>query len=242
MGWDVTYHPVSEQDFQTYFELLEHPERVAPLAERFGVNESGVARIRHNLATAAGFGDDTPFNKGHGFCLAAIWGELRKYHYIRGGALSFVEDAWAYMTEVDKLVPPAYRSLQFHDVLRENYSSGAYLSASDLRALRREYEENPEFRQTMDEAFSHGRLEVFWRAVDEALEQNLGLLEATEITEPNPFDLNSSNSLSNLLNCHTDGPFLYAEAAAEQMREAEAQFEAKDKEKKKSFWSKLFGK
>jgi hypothetical protein len=37
--------------------------------------------------------------------------------------------------------------------------------------------------------------------------------------EPNPLDLNESSSKSFLLNCQTEGVLLYAEAAAEQMRE-----------------------
>lgn len=242
MGWDVTYHPVSEQEFQKYFELLANPSLVDSLAERFGVKEAGVARIRRHLEAASGFGDDMPYNKGHGFCLAAILGELRKYHYIRGGAVSFIVDIFAYVTDIEELVPVRYRHLKFNGGLAENYSSGFYMSAADLRAIQQEYGSDSDFRQAMDEGFSQGRLAVFWKAVDEALAQDLGLLEATEVTEPNPFDLNSSKSYSNLLNCHTEGPLLYAEAAAEQMRAAQAHFAAVDNAKKKGFWAKLFGK
>ena len=53
-----------------------------------------------------------------------------------------------------------------------------------------------------------------------ARELEVGLLEATEVVEPNPIDLNRSESFSNLFNCDTQGALIYAEIAAQQIGEA----------------------
>lgn len=85
---------------------------------------------------------------------------------------------------------------------------------------------------------SHGRLEIFWKAVDIAIENNLGLVEASEVIEPDPFILNSSTSFSNLYNCDPDGVLLYA--AVEALAEAIKVYEAKGLERKKGFFARLF--
>jgi hypothetical protein len=94
----------------------------------------------------------------------------------------------------------------------------------------------------MDEVFSRGRLAVFWKAVDEAVENGLGLVEASEVVEPNPLDLNASRSLTNLFNCHLDGPMLYQQSAMEQLSQAMETAPAAAPEKKSGFFSRLFGK
>ncbi len=53
-----------------------------------------------------------------------------------------------------------------------------------------------------------------------ARELGVGLLEATEVVELNPIDLNKSESFSNLFNCDTQGALIYAEIAAQQIGEA----------------------
>ena len=63
-------------------------------------------------------------------------------------------------------------------------------------------------------------LPVFLNALNLARELGVGLLEATEVVEPNPIDLNRSESFSNLFNCDTQGALIYAEIAAQQIDEA----------------------
>ena len=61
---------------------------------------------------------------------------------------------------------------------------------------------------------------MFLNALNLARELEVGLLEATEVVEPNPIDLNRSESFSNLFNCDTQGALIYAEIAAQQIGEA----------------------
>lgn len=60
-------------------------------------------------------------------------------------------------------------------------------------------------------------LPVFIKALQYAKENNLGLLEASEVVEPNPLDLNNSESYSNLLNCDTEGALIYEKIALKQL-------------------------
>jgi len=95
--------------------------------------------------------------------------------------------------------------------------------------------------QKMTKTFSHGRLAVFWKAVDNAVENALGLVEASEVIEPNLFILNATRSFANLLNSHPDGALLYKEAALQQMAEATNNDEPKVPEKV-GFFAPLFRK
>lgn len=94
----------------------------------------------------------------------------------------------------------------------------------------------------MDETFSHGRLDIFWKAVDDAIENGFGLIEASEIVEPNPLNLDASRSLSNLFNCSPDGALLYSEAVATQLNEAIEKKKTESPPPQKGFFSRLFGK
>ena len=63
-------------------------------------------------------------------------------------------------------------------------------------------------------------LPVFLKALLHAKKERLGLLEATEVVEPNPMDLRSTNCRSYLMNCDMDGVMIYAETAKHQLEEA----------------------
>ena len=101
---------------------------------------------------------------------------------------------------------------------------------------------------------------IFLKALRYASSKQLGLLEATEVVEPNPLDLDGSSCYSNLLNCDPAGAFLYREAALAQLAEIErkenlepgtiaskASYEVRStpevkKQERKRFWKKVFGK
>ena len=80
-------------------------------------------------------------------------------------------------------------------------------------------------------------LPAFLDALNYACELEIGLLEATEVVEPNPLDLNKSSSYSNLFNCDTKGAIIYAQTAVQQIREAVEQEETG----KKSIFEKIKG-
>ncbi len=252
MGWDISYHPISSDEIITlYFDGLEKEDAAQTLGQLFNVHEFYIEQMRLRFEEANKIDDSVPFNKGHTFYLAIICGFLRKFHYIRGGAFSFVTDdsyLKSYVSDWATLVPERYKTQHFDNKLTDNYCGGVYIANSELVRLKQDYESNEHVRSALDNLFSHGRIAVFWKAVDEAVDQGLGLLEASEVIEPNPMDLNKSKCLSNLFNCHTDGPILYAETAAQQLSEVMkssqnqvASTEEKfQKNKKKGFFHWLF--
>lgn len=244
MGWDISYHPMgSDEIASVYFAGVENPERAKEFAEKYDV----VPFHHENLAAAFQRGKDfdgQDFGTGHAFNLAIIAGYLRKYWYVRGSALSFLyEDSEfsPYFSDWDALVPASYQPRSFPNHLTENYCGGVFISHQALQKLKQDMESNASIKEKMEELFSHGRLAVFTAAMNGALEKGLGLLEAAEVIEPFPFDLNNSKSFSNLHNCDPAGALLFQQAALEQIAEAQKQH-AETPSKKQGFFSRLFGK
>ncbi len=221
MGWDVSYHPLAPSEVQTiYFRGLADPQFYLTLGERFHLEPTFVEHLRIRFDEARNLDRTIAFNKGHVFYMAIVAGYLRRFWYLRGAAFSALADDLRfqpYISDWKNLVPHALRKLNFQNRLTENYCGGVFLSTTALRQLRADAQHDPEVRGKLESTFSHGRLAVFWQAVDFAIANKLGLLEASEVIEPNPFDLNSSTSLSNLLNCDPAGALLYASAAREQL-------------------------
>ena len=245
MGWDITYHPVGANEIQSiYFKGLTDHDHYKSLVIQFGLDDFYAEQLRSRFEEARNIESDVSFQKGHAFYVAIISGFLRKHHYIRGGAFSFLadDDVMArYVGDWKTLVPEAYRDSYFDNCLTENYCGGAYLPNEGLKKLRDDYQSDSYVRSKMDEIFSHGRLAVFWKAVDEAIESSLGLVEASEVVEPNPFNLNATRSLTNLFNCYPDGALIYEEAATQQIAEAQKGDKSKAPEKK-GFFARLFRK
>ncbi|WP_447945353.1 hypothetical protein [Stenotrophomonas indicatrix] len=221
MGWDITYHPIADCEIRDiYFRALEDPTLVSELQQRFQIHPFYVEQLQERLEEARTFGLEVPFEKGHALYLAIVAGHLRRYHYLRGSALSFFIDdpiVARYFADWRELVPPAWRDAAAGNHLQENYGGGVFITHGRLRQLRADYALDADLSSRLDELFSDGRLAVFWSVVDDAIANGCGLLEATEVVEPNPMKLEVSTSLSNLLNCSKDGALLYAQAAATQL-------------------------
>ncbi len=227
MGFDITYHPVARDEITSlYFATLADPGRESDLIQRFAIDDPFYAdKLRQTFAEARKIPlDGKSFETGHGFLATIVLGFLHEYHFIRGGAFSFLleeDPALArYTGDWRELVPPEAQHYVFPNRLTQNYCAGVYLPPDRLQQLRADYEQDPDLRRQMDQVFSHGRLAVFWKAVDQAVAQGMGLLEASEAIVPHPQDLNESTGYSNLYNCEPDGLLLYAEAAKEQIQEA----------------------
>ena len=58
------------------------------------------------------------------------------------------------------------------------------------------------------------------KALTAAAELGAGLLEATEVVEPNPIHPNGSTSYSNLYHCDRDGVYLYMDTVSRQIEDA----------------------
>ncbi len=245
MGWDITYHPVGENEVKSiYFQGVSDLEHYKSVATQFTLDEFYTDRLRGMFDEARKIEPGTPFNKGHGFYIAIVFGFLRKYHYVRGGVFSFLrqDNSMAkYIGDWSTLVPDSYKNDFFENELTENYCAGVYLPHDKLHQLRADYLADAHVKSALDEQFSHGRIDVFWKSVDSAIALGFGLIEASEVVEPNPFDLNASTSYSNLFNCEKDGVYLYEDAAKEQVSGIAPLTNSKVGAVK-GFFTKLFGK
>ncbi|MGG5507666.1 MULTISPECIES: hypothetical protein [unclassified Myroides] len=264
MGFDISYHPIKEQEMQAwYFDLLQDDTTLEELAKKHQMDDFYIEKYRDTLDVAKQTPPTANFDKTHGYYIAVIQGFFRTFFYTRGSAYSFLMEEhplfkkyttpWQEVLTVDLPNP-------IHNAISENYSSGVYMSAANVVELLSDYHANDSIKKELDDFYSHGRINVFINALTYAKEHNLGLLEATEVIEPNPLDLNESTCYSNLFNCDLEGALLYEAAVIEQLKEIETDPNLTDSEilshteyvkttveevaetKKKGFWQNLFGK
>ena len=74
--------------------------------------------------------------------------------------------------------------------------------------------------EDLERIWSNGQIAVLKKALSAAAELGAGLLEATEVVEPNPISPNESTSYSNLYHCDRDGVYLYIDMAMKQIAQA----------------------
>ena len=232
MGYDISYHAIGKDEIsQWYFEPLKLAQKgdfesIAKIAREAGVDEFYVEKYADGFRSALQYGTQGIFNKTHGFHLAVAQGYFREYFYTRGTAFSFLAEQSSkfksYISDWREVLPAEFLaefSGEIHNEIIENYCCGAYLGADNVQKLLRDYEAGGEVKSAVDEFYAQN-LPVFLKALNSAAELEVGLLEATEVVEPNPIDLNRSESFSNLFNCDTQGALIYAEIAAQQIGEA----------------------
>ncbi|MDO5045596.1 hypothetical protein [Campylobacter sp.] len=232
MGYDISYHAISKEEMQKwYFDPLKWTkngdfERIKKVAEQGGIEEFYAEKYKDGFSHAVNYKQDDVFNKTHGFHIAIAQGIFRKYFYTRGTAISFLAEQnpkfKAYISDWREVLPSEFLdkfSGKIYNEISQNYCCGAYLDASSVARLRRDYDADSEIRKAVDTFYAQN-LPVFLDALNFAIELKAGILEATEVVEPNPTDLNSSESFSNLFNCDPKGALIYAQTAAAQINEA----------------------
>ena len=271
MGYDISYHPISEQQIETwYFELLKNPEKIEAVSVTHQLEDFYKTKYQDTLNAGRETDKNDYFDKTHGFFIAVVQGFFEKYFYVRGGALSFSQNELLanYYRKWEEFVQQEFLTDNIENRLVENYCSGVFIPAGKVAALLEDYHQNPAIKTELDNIFSDNRISVFLNALQFAKDRNLGLLEATEVVEPQPFDLNESKSYSNLFNCDKEGLLLYQSTALEQIKEIEQRSGLPENEilpnvktetihitpqkidtaddsrhsPKKSFWNRLFGK
>ena len=75
-------------------------------------------------------------------------------------------------------------------------------------------------QEDLEGLWCDGQLAVLKKALTAAVELGTGLLEATEVVEPDPISPNESTSYSNLYHCDRDGVYLYIDMAMKQIAQA----------------------
>ena len=152
-----------------------------------------------------------------------VQGFFRDYYYTRGSAFSFLAEEKPeyarYFTPWAQVMPTAILNPTENQIV-ENYCSGVYLSPDQVLQLLRDLEQDPKVLEDLEGLWSNGQLAVLKKALTAALESGVGLLEATEVVEPNPIHPNGSTSYSNLYHCDRDGVYLYIDTVSGQLADA----------------------
>lgn len=229
MGYDVSFHPISPDEIQEwYFTPLTwiqqgQEEKVLALAAQYGIEDFYAEKYLDTLRVGAETESNEPFDKSHGFYIAVIQGFFREYYYTRGSAFSFLleekPDYARYFTPWAQVVPTAFPNPAENRIV-ENYCSGVYLSPDQVMQLLKDMEQDPKVCEDLERIWSNGQIAVLKKALTAAAELGAGLLEATEVVEPNPIYPNESSSYSNLYHCNRDGVYLYMNLAMQQLAQA----------------------
>ena len=229
MGYDVSFHPISPDEIQEwYFTPLTwiqqgQEEKVLALAAQYGIEDFYAEKYLDTLRVGAETESDELFDKSHGFYIAVIQGFFREYYYTRGSAFSFLleekPDYARYFTPWAQVVPTAFPNPAENRIV-ENYCSGVYLSPNQVMQLLKDIEQDPKVCEDLERIWSNGQIAVLKKALSAAAELGVGLLEATEVVEPNPIYPNESSSYSNLYHCDRNGVYLYMDLTMQQLAQA----------------------
>ena len=229
MGYDVSFHPISPDEIQEwYFTPLTwiqqgQEEKVLALAAQYGIEDFYAEKYLDTLRVGAETESNELFDKSHGFYIAVIQGFFRDYYYTRGSAFSFLleekPDYARYFTPWAQVVPTAFPNPAENRIV-ENYCSGVYLSPNQVMQLLKDIEQDPKVCEDLERIWSNGQIAVLKKSLSAAAELGVGLLEATEVVEPNPISPNESTSYSNLYHCDRDGVYLYMDLTMQQLAQA----------------------
>ena len=229
MGYDVSFHPISPDEIQEwYFTSLTwiqqgQEEKVLALAAQNGIEDFYAEKYLDTLRVGAETESNDLFDKSHGFYIAVIQGFFRDYYYTRGSAFSFLAeekpDYARYFTPWAQVVSTAFPNPAENRIV-ENYCSGVYLSPDQVMQLLKDMEQDPKVCEDLERIWSNGQIAVLKKALSAAAELGAGLLEATEVVEPNPIYPNESSSYSNLYHCDRNGVYLYMDLTMQQLAQA----------------------
>ena len=207
MGYDVSFHPISPEEMREwYFTPLTwiqqgQEEKVLALATQYGIDDFYAEKYLDTLRVGAETESNELFDKSHGFYIAVIQGFFRDYYYTRGSAFSFLAEEkpeyGRYFTSWDQVTPVSFPNPMQNRII-ENYCSGVYLSPNQVMQLLKDMEQDPKVCEDLERIWSNGQIAVLKKALSAAAELGAGLLEATEVVEPNPISPNESTSYSNL--------------------------------------------
>ena len=229
MGYDVSFHPISPEEMREWYLTpltwvqQSQEEKVLSLAAQYGIEDFYAEKYLDTLRVGAGTEPDELFDKSHGFYIAVIQGFFRDYYYTRGSSFTFLMEEKPeyarYFTPWAQAVPKVFSNPAENQII-ENYCSGVYRSPSQVLQLLRDLEQKPKVLEDLKGIWRDGQFTVLKKALNAAAELGVGLLEATEVVEPNPIRPNESTSSSNLHHCDRDGVYLYINTVIRQIEDA----------------------
>ncbi|UKB82815.1 hypothetical protein LF887_17610 [Chryseobacterium sp. MEBOG06] len=262
MGFDITYHPIKEQEIQKwYFDVLNDISLIEKLAVEYNIDDYCKEKYEDIILTAKEVKSNEFFDSCHGRYISLIHGFFRTYYYTRDSAFSFLIDQNSFFKRYTK----SWKEIVGEEIenpvknkITENYSSGVFIPADQVYQLLDDYQTDDNIREELNEFYSDERILVFIKALEFSKQNKMGLLEAADVVEPNPMEFNTSLYYSNMYNCDQEGVFLYVEAAMKRTRRAEELKSLNQKniniydegnimtkqdelKEKKGFWKKLFG-
>lgn len=213
MGCDITYHPASKADIQqAYFKPLN--ESAVNEEQLSQLSPENKQRYLTLIKEGKQVNNTQSFDTTHGYYASVALGFFHPYYYIRGASFSFLLETYPYYRKYierwHSILPDFSFNQQVYNEVIINYSSGVYLSSAGVKQLWNDYHNNPMTKLELDFYFDTD-IQQFLSALKDALQQNKGLLEASEVYSPfggnassdenlivkndTPFDFNPSLSL-----------------------------------------------
>ena len=198
MGHDITFHPVSTADLRRFvFEVAADPGLIGERAAELGTDESDVTQILDmygHFATWAIKVDSgqAPVGETFAFACAAISGYRHPFWFTRGAALSFLKNT---APELEELFEPIASvcdplTLPHSTALLTGNNSGSGILPrkhfGHLRELLEKLTKRPgEFAaDALHDVFGETGLDALNRALAYAAENDLDLIEASEVVIP----------------------------------------------------------
>lgn len=234
MGLDVTYHPFAPSEVRSlYFDQLGDGEAARRLAQTLELDEDRAIRLQIFLSEGCrDHANKVPFHEGHANSIAIISGLIRKYWYFQKCRFSTLLSYPAfrrYVVDWRELVPEGRYRDEFTPGNKVCRQCGIFLSPDGLKQLRADYQANELVRSRMDQVFPRGWLPIFWKAVDYAIERDLGLIEAVDLDAPNQYRPVGSQGLVPVCHRDAEGVVLYNQ---ESLARARTLFRWRDKKRR----------
>lgn len=262
MGFDITYHPISEYEIQHwYFDAMNDVSLIEKLALENNIDPFYKGKYEDIILFAKETEPTESFDSCHGRYISLVQGFFRTYFYTRNSAFSFLIDRYPDFKKYTKGWAEVMRCPIENPVknkITENYSSGVFIPEDQVGVLLSDYRSDENVRKVLDDFYSNERIAVFIKALEFSKQNKMGILEAAEVVEPNVRELSNSLYYSNMYNCDQEGVFLYIEAGMKKIKEAEKlknlnpdngiiqnsathEIESQNVKKKIGFWKMLFG-
>ncbi len=225
MGFDITYHPIKEREIQEwYFDGLKNENIVEEQAKKHKIEDFYKEKYKEVISAGKNTKPNEKFDSSHGLFVAVVQGFFREHFYLRGSAFSFLIEREPifekYTKKWEDIVPFEIKN-PVENRISQNYCSGVFISAEQVEQLLNDYETDEKIRLALDKFYSDGHISVFLKALESAKKHKAGLLEATEVVQPNLLDLDETTSYSNLYNCDPEGAYLYQKVALQQFEKIE---------------------